>query len=481
MPAKNNRLFSLVLVLLDFLVLTGAFVLAYIARVTYDPRPLVSQVYAGDYLVSLLSIVPIWIVVFASLGLYSPINYNRRLVTWGKAFLGCFIGILIVIGWEYVGNAPIFPARLVSVYAFVGAFVLIVVEREAARLVRSLLFQRGHSVNRVLLVGSTAINYDIIKSLSFNTKSGYQIVAVAGPKKFVPDGCKVKRYSTAAEALKRLGSDGINTVIQTSLFEDTSKNRQILLAAQSNHINYCFIPGEPEFYSGKNEVDFFLDYPLIKIYQTPLVGWGRFVKRIFDTVILVVLSPIWVPVFALLVLLQLIFNPGPIFFKQRRLGRYKTPFYCYKFRSMIPKYCRQEAGDAIKVFRQMGRDDLADEYAKRHKVENDPRITKFGRILRKTSLDELAQLINVVRGEMSLVGPRPIMPDELKEYKDRGSLLLSIKPGLTGLASVSGRSDLPFSRRVDFELYYTQNWSFWLDIKIIFRTIRVVLVGRGSE
>jgi exopolysaccharide biosynthesis polyprenyl glycosylphosphotransferase len=478
MPAKNNHLFGLVLVALDFFILTSAFVLAYITRVSYDPRPLVHQVYAGEYLISLLSIVPIWLLVFASLGLYSPINYNRRLAMWWRVFLGCFIGILLIIGWEYVGNEAIFPARLVAAYAFVGAFVLIVLERELARLVRSLLFQCGRGVSRVLLVGATAVNYDIIKSLSFNLRSGYQIVAVAGPKKFIPDDFTGKHYSTIGEAIKNLPSDRVNTIIQTSLYEAPNKNRQVLLAAQSSHINYCFIPGEPEFYSGKNETDVFLDYPIIKIYQTPLVGWGQLFKRIFDTAFLVLLSPIWIPIFALLVLLQAIFNPGPIFFKQRRLGRYGKKFYIYKFRSMSNKYSGQ---DAIAIFKKMGREDLAEEYARTRKIKNDPRVTKFGRILRKTSLDELAQLINVFRGEISLVGPRPILPDELKFYRARSPLLLSVKPGITGLASVSGRSELSFERRVDLELYYAQNWSFWMDIKILFKTIRVVLSRRGSE
>jgi exopolysaccharide biosynthesis polyprenyl glycosylphosphotransferase len=428
----------------------------------------------------LLSIVPFWILVFASLGLYSPVNYNRRLVTWGKILLGCFIGILLVIGWEYVGNEPLLPARLVTVYAFIGAVVLIIIERELARFIRSLFFQRGRGINRVLLVGSTIVNHDIIKSLSSDKKSGYQIVAVAGPKKFIPEGCKIKHYPTINEALKHLNSDRISTVMQTSLYENAHKNQQVLLTAQANHISYCFMPGEPEFYSGKNEMDVFLDYPIIRIYQTPLVGWGQLVKRIFDLLVLVVLAPIWVPVFTLVILAQLVFNPGPVFFKQRRLGRYKKPFDCYKFRSMSPEYSGKNTGDAMTIFKKMGRSDLALEYAEHHKVKNDPRITRLGHILRKTSLDELAQLINVIKGEMSLVGPRPIMPDELREFKGRGSLLLSIKPGLTGLASVSGRSNLAFSRRVDLELYYTQNWSFWFDIKILFKTVRVVLSRRGS-
>lgn len=145
---------------------------------------------------------------------------------------------------------------------------------------------------------------------------------------------------------------------------------------------------------------------------------------------------------------------------------------------MKSEYCGQ---DAISIFKNMGRPDLAREYSKTRKIKNDPRISTFGRILRRTSLDELAQILNVLRGEMSLVGPRPILPDELEFYKNRSPLLLSIKPGLTSLASVSGRSTLSFERRVNIELHYAQNWSFLLDLKIIAKTIQVVLSRSGAE
>ena len=137
--------------------------------------------------------------------------------------------------------------------------------------------------------------------------------------------------------------------------------------------------------------------------------------------------------------------------------------------------------DAAEEFRAMGREDLAQEYEKHRKVKNDPRITRLGRFLRATSIDELPQLLNVIRGDMSLVGPRPILPQELTFYQGRGALLHSVKPGLTGLWQVSGRSDLSFQKRVELELYYAQNWSFWLDIKILFKTIGVLLHKTGAR
>jgi lipopolysaccharide/colanic/teichoic acid biosynthesis glycosyltransferase len=249
-------------------------------------------------------------------------------------------------------------------------------------------------------------------------------------------------------------------------------------AAQERHIQYCFVPGEAEFYSGKNQIDVFLGYPVINVYQTPLVGWGEVVKRIFDLVLVIITIPIWGTLLLLVALLQIVFNRGPIFYKSPRLTRYSKKFSVLKFRSMGAKYGKV---DAAEEFRAMGREDLAQEYEKRRKVDNDPRITAFGKFLRATSLDELPQIINVLAGDLSLVGPRPILPQELHLYSGRGALLHSVKSGITGLWQVSGRSELAFEKRVELELYYAQNWSFWLDIKILFKTIGVVLFRRGAK
>jgi lipopolysaccharide/colanic/teichoic acid biosynthesis glycosyltransferase len=190
------------------------------------------------------------------------------------------------------------------------------------------------------------------------------------------------------------------------------------------------------------------------------------------TVLLVILSPVYL----LIILLQKIFNPGPAFYISRRLTRYARPFGLYKFRTMSARYGSK---DAAEEFRDMGREDLAKEYEMYRKVRNDPRITRLGKFLRKTSLDELPQFFNVFRGELSLVGPRPILPQELYLYKGRGSLLHSVKSGVTGLWQVSGRSNLAFEKRVELELYYAQNWTFWLDIKILLKTIPA-LFSKGS-
>jgi lipopolysaccharide/colanic/teichoic acid biosynthesis glycosyltransferase len=190
--------------------------------------------------------------------------------------------------------------------------------------------------------------------------------------------------------------------------------------------------------------------------------------------LIIILSPI----FLLIFIVKKFADPGPAFYISKRLSRFSKPIGLIKFRSMDAKYGGRDAADE---FRDMGRDDLAAEYEKNRKVDNDPRITKFGAFLRASSLDELPQLFNVFKGDLSLVGPRPILPQEARLASGRTSLLHSVKSGVTGIWQVSGRSELSFEERIELELFYAQNWTFWLDIKILFRTIGVVLRKKGAK
>lgn len=476
MPTRSARYYSIALIICDFLTLLLAFALAYVLRVQFDTRPLVAEIYSDQFFATSLLLIPLWLIVFGFLGLYSNQVYSKRLAEWGRLFVGAVIGILIVIGYSFVVDEPVFPARLVAVYAFIGSFLLLILGREVLREVRTILFRFGKGISRVLIIGNTAATRDIATQLSDTKRSGYQVVAIAGTKSVLPKRFHGSHYRTAEEALGHLKSQRITTIIQTELHEDDERNQKILHAAQTMHISYCFIPGEAEFYSGKNLVDVFLGYPIISVHQTPLVGWGEVVKRIFDVIVTLAVLIVLSPILLLLIIAQKIFNPGPVFFVNKRLGRYAQSFGLYKLRSMNRKYSGQ---DAIRIFTSMNRPDLVEEYRVHRKVRNDPRITWFGKFLRVTSIDELPQLFNVLRGDMSLVGPRPILPDELDFYHGRGSLLHSVKPGMTGLWQVSGRDDLPFEKRVELELYYAQNWSFLLDIKILIKTLPAVF-KKGS-
>jgi exopolysaccharide biosynthesis polyprenyl glycosylphosphotransferase len=478
MTRRNSKLYSLIIILVDAIVLVTAFVLAYVARVQYDPRPLLQNIYAYDYLLAFLLIVPAWIAVFALIGLYHPATYNRRLLEWSKIAIGSFIGILLVIGFEYVSDKDVFPARLVAAYALVGSFLLIVIEREILRFIRNISFKYGKGIKRVLLIGSSGATSDIAFNLADTRRSGYEVVAIAGPKRVLPDSSTALHFSTPEQALNQISELGVSAIIQTDLYENPERNQQILSACQTHHIDYSFIPGESEFYSGKNTVDVFLGYPMITVYQTPLVGWGAIVKRVFDFVVSLILIIVTSPLLLAIYIIKKLSDKGPAFYISKRLSRFSEPIGLIKFRSMGAEYGTK---DAAEEFIAMGRKDLAKEYTKNRKIENDPRITKLGVWLRKTSIDELPQIFNVLKGDISLVGPRPILPQEVQMARGRTALLHSVKSGMTGLWQVSGRSELSFDDRIELELFYAQNWTFWLDVKILFKTFWIVVRGRGAK
>lgn len=478
MPTRNTKFYSFILVIGDFVILLAAFTIAYIARVQIDDRPLVAPVFALDYIQTVLTILPLWIIAFAYLGLYSADIYSRRLMEWSRIAVGVLIGILLVIGWEYLSQKHIFPARLVAAYALAGSFVLVVFGRELVRLTRTLMYRFGRGISRVLIIGNSPATLDIASEIDDTRRSGYRVVAVAGPSRVVPKNRGIRHFTALEDAIKHIDKLRVTTIIQTDLYDSESRNQRVLASAQERHIQYNFIPGEPEFYTGKNTVDVFLGYPMITVHQTPLVGWGEIVKRIFDTIVSLILVIILAPIYLLLIILQKIFNPGPVFYISKRLSRFSDPIGLIKFRSMSSKYGKK---DATEEFRDMGREDLAQEYEKNRKVDNDPRITRFGKFLRDTSLDELPQFFNVLKGDLSLVGPRPILPQEVKFARKRAALLHSVRSGVTGLWQVSGRSNLSFDERIELELFYAQNWSFWLDIKILFKTVGVVIRKSGAK
>ena len=482
MPTKNTKFYSLILILADFVVLLAAFSVAYVARVQIDNRPLLPSVDVPpgfDYLFSVMTILPFWLIVFAFLGLYSAAVYNRRLLEWSRILVGSFVGILLMIGWEYVTEETLFPARLVVVYAFIGTFSLVLIERELVRAFRTIMFRFGKGISRVLVIGDSSAIADIASNLDRTKESGYDVVAVACPKRLMPADVNAVHYSYVEQALKNIKELGVTTIIQTDLYASEDRNQKILSAAQTNHIQYNFIPGEAGFYTGKNTVDVFLGYPMITVSQTPLIGWGEIAKRIFDSILSTMLIIILSPAFLLLFILQKTLNPGPIFYISKRLSRFSEPVDLIKFRSMKDRPTAYL--DAAEEFRVMGREDLVREYEEHRKVAKDPRITRFGHFLRDTSLDELPQLFNVIRGDLSLVGPRPILPQEVRFDRGKAALLHSVRSGVTGLWQVSGRSNLDFDERIELELYYAQNWSFWLDIKILFKTIGVVIRKTGAK
>ncbi len=477
---KNNASFvySFFLVIGDFLALVAAFAGAYILRVTLDTRPLIEAIPARTYIGVFLALLPFWILIFALLGLYENHIYEKRFSEIGRLFAGSFLGLLFVIGYDFVQGATIFPARLVPLYGFLLAFIFLVIFRTLARAIRTMLFSYNIGISNVLVVGDTPVTQELVHSLGDTRHSGYHILGVVGGTVRTPGQHTVPYFSSFSVALKELRTTPVHGIIQTELYNDEGKNQEILTFAQTHHVSYRFTPGNSELFVGNIDVELFQSaIPVITVHQTALFGWGRVVKRLFDlslaTVAIIITSP-----FMLIIALINKLSSGGVLFRQERLTRFDQKFRVFKFRTQYKKY---DGTTPEEAFTQMGKSHLAERYrANGDYLPTDPRVTPFGRFLRKTSLDELPQLFNIFKGDLSLVGPRALIPEELHAYAKHHTIL-SVKSGLTGLAQVSGRRDIGFDERRQLDMYYVQNWTFWLDITILVKTVKAVLFGSGAK
>lgn len=454
----------------DFLALLAAFIGGYGIR-AHSKVPVAHPIPSHTYIEVFLVLLPFWILVFALLGLYNSSVYENRFSELPRLLIGSFIGLTFVIFWNFVSVKPIFPSKLVPIYGFILAFIFLVIFRNLARFVRGQLFGYRVGLSHVLIVGNTAMSHELIDSMIDSKRSGYKIVGLVGSKRSA-SAHKLHVYESFGEFLEKNPNPNLHGILQTELYADEPRNAEILTYAQEHHTTYRFVPGNTELFVGNVNVELFRgSTPVITVRQTALFGWGRIVKRLFDLVMSSILIVLTSPVFLIVAITVKLQDGGTVFFRQVRLTRYNREFLVFKFRTQGAQFGKGTPEDD---FALLGRPDLAKEFrANGNYLVDDPRITKVGRILRSSSLDELPQLFNVFRGELSLVGPRALIPNDLAEYQKKHTIL-SVKSGITGLAQVSGRNDIPVDERRKLDLYYAQNWSFWLDITILAKTFKSI-------
>lgn len=481
MKSNVSLIYNFFLVVGDFLALLAAFAVAFIVRGQLSDVPVANPIPATTYIGLLLVLIPFWILIFALLGLYNGSIVEKRFQELGRLLIGSFIGLLFVISYGYAVNQVIFPARLVPVYAFILAFLFLVVLRNLAREIRIMLFSYNIGITNILIVGNTKVARELINYLSDSRISGYKIIGVVGNKNHSSEKYPhISVFETFEDAIAKLKAKDIHSIVQTELFSSSEKNNQILEYAQAHHISFRFVPGNSELFVGNITVELFRSaIPVIAVHQTPLIGWGRIVKRIMDIILSILLLVPGIVLMMIIAVLMKLFDPrGPVIYKDARLTRFGNIIKVFKFRSMKKAY----NGLVPEVaFAKMGQPELAKHYrANGDFLTRDPRISRIGKFLRATSLDELPQLFNILRGDISFVGPRALSSIELGQYQKK-DLILAVKSGLTGLAQVSGRRDISFDERRKLDLYYVQNWSIWLDLIIIIKTIKVVIFRSGAK
>lgn len=466
--------YILCLMLGDALAIIAAFFFAYLVRTNLDSRPFYFEKDIWSFIVTALVLIPLWWIILALLGLYSRRIYNgrSRLPEISRAFAAAALGMMTLISYQFFSKVPLFPSRSVALWALVLCFITLVLVRLLIRFLRRLFNARRSAGLGVIIVGNHKNTERLIEHIVDFPEDGFRLKGIVAGNSFVPDELQKYQYSSLQNALENTSAD---IIFQT----DEERTEYVYAESIKHHLSYYFVPKESSLSSHIGEIELIGDTPAVLVKVTPLVGSARVVKRTLDLVLGTLATLIaFIPMAILWLVLKFSdFKHSPVY-SEYRLSRYNKKVKIYKFRSMKPEFSGLSPEEA---FEKMGRPELIKKYREEGDyIKDDPRVTKIGHFLRRTSLDELPQLFNVLKGDISLVGPRALVPGELRNYGDR-SLLLSVKSGLTGLAQVSGRRDISFEERRSLDLYYIQNWSFWLDLQILFRTVAVVLTGRGAK
>ena len=485
MRKRSELFFSVILVPLDFLALLAAFVAAYIVRVKLEGKPVAHPVPAADFVHIILILLPIWIIMFALSGLYVQSNLRGRLGEIGKVFVAVSGGVMFSILLDFFRPESLFPSKAVPIYAYGLGLVFVWLSRTAIRVLQRWLFQFGIGVHNAVIVGSGEMAQRIAPDLQ-QPFSGYRLLACVDTARGASKRMKgVPVFDTVETAIAATAPNGsLDEIIQADSGLDQDQVLALVSYATNHQIGYRFVPNQFGLYASNSALGTLGGVQLIEIKLTPLDGWGRIAKRVFDLVGSVIGILLLSPVLLSVALGVKLSDPkGPVLYRHHRLSRNGRPVYVLKFRTMLWRYCDgpgRPFKSAEQTFRAMGRPELIEEFKAAQKVANDPRVSSFGRFLRKTSLDELPQLFNVLIGDMSLVGPRPIIPKELEHYGDRGGIFLALKPGITGLWQISGRSDISYDDRVKLDIYYVEHWSLRLDLKILAKTMLAIVSGRGA-
>ncbi len=420
-------------------------------------------------------------------------SYTREGI---KIFKAAAVGSLLIVAWAFLFRGgfafrEFSYSRAVFVLDFLFAFVLLAVFHLGLRFAQSRFRLRGINLLPALIVGTNAEASQTIKELAEQRELGYRVIGtvdsgtatVAELEHFEKETSVpiVGRVDHLADLIRDLEIQEViitdNTVASEHLFES------MMQIGRSHRVEFRFAPSLFNLLPQKTSVEQIGVLPMVRLFREPLSDVQRFVKRVSDIVISIFAISILAPVWLVVSILIKLDSKGPVLFRQERVGMDGRIFLCYKFRTMAA-----DADDGLHreaYQKNIGGDQDANTGDEQKpvfgKVKDDPRVTRFGRRLRRSSFDELPQLLNVLTGDMSVVGPRPPIPYEVEEYDLWHRKRLDMKPGITGLWQVSGRSRLTFEEMVKIDLFYIENWSVWLDLKIVLLTLPAVLRGDGAR
>ncbi len=397
----------------------------------------------------------VFLVLAAVMGLYALRSTRSAWWEMGGVIVASLLWLVLVVAWFFFVEKQLFYSRMLLFHAIFFLVLFSVAGRTTLVLLQRAMLKLGIGVRTVVSVGRHTITSLARRTLEHD--SHYRYVG------HLEDLAGIRRLSHMPV---------IDLVLQTDPNPDSEETVTLIDFCRSHHIGYGFFPPVFSDVPHQLRIERLGMLPMMRFQPTPLDGWGRIVKRAGDIVVGAALLLLLSPLFLLLALCIILDSGWPVFFVSPRVGDYgrrKIPML--KFRSMV---CDAEAHKQELLH-------LSHRDGPLFKVHGDPRVTRFGHVLRRWSLDELPQLFNVLIGQMSLVGPRPHLPSEVERYTHIQRRVFAVRPGMTGLAQVMGRSSLPFDEEVKFDLQYVEEWSPFLDLWILWRTVFAVLKKDGAE
>jgi len=467
MLKRYSQVFKSLFFMLDMVVIFGCWILAYVLRLHVKLIPPFSNMPPfREHLHLSLFIIPSYMLVFKWIGLYKPARIRQIKKELSNIFRASSLSLLLVIFAIYFFNKEFYYSRLTFIYFWILNIAALSFFRTAIRKSLRELRKRGYNLRHILIVGSGDLAREVARKIRRHLEYGFNILGFlakdSGEVDIPIEGINV--LGSYKDLKKIIKNKDVDQVIFALPAKEERIIRVLLGYIDDESIDITVVPDLGNFFTLRKRMDELDGLPVITLRESPLYGWARLSKRIFDTLgsffMVIFLSPLM----CLIVLLIKLGSRGPIFYMQERVGLDSEKFNMYKFRTMRVD-AEANTGPVL---------------AK----EDDARRTKIGRILRKTSLDELPQLFNVLRGDMSLVGPRPERPifvDELRKHIPNYMLRHKIKTGITGWAQIHGwRGNTSFEKRIEYDLHYIEHWSTWLDLKILFLTIPAIIKGKGA-
>lgn len=464
MIKDNQKLLNKIHLLLDAFVIVISYVLAWIIRFE------VGRVSGGvlpkeEYFAALLVLVPGYLLLYSAFHLYTPKRTTRTKVEIYTVVKANTVGVFGYLAALYLMHQEDYSRSMIAIFYVINiilASVYRVVLRDLLRHFR----KKGYNLKHVLLVGYSRAAEQYIERIKLNPDWGYHIMGILDDhvgKDVAFKGIQV--IGEVDEIYRLLPENNLDEIAITLSLSDYDRLEEIVSFCEKSGVHTKFIPDYNAVIPTKPYTEDLDGLPVINIRNVPLTsGWNKFLKRSMDLFGAVVACVVFSPVMLICAMLIKLTSEGPVLFKQERIGLHNRPFYMYKFRSMR----LQTEADEKKGWT----------------VKNDPRVTGIGKFMRRTSIDELPQLFNILRGDMSLIGPRPERPQFVEKFKEeipRYMIKHQVRPGLTGWAQVNGyRGDTSIRKRIDCDIYYIENWTLSLDIKIIILTFVKGFINKNA-